>query len=413
MSKRAITTSASIIEGCIEKVRVAAPPGRGNIYLLVDGTPVLGTIEDADQIWTIRKLQDQHVPVRIGVLTDAGQMHRFSWLIAPSKQGVPPQFYRDERRKSWWFILIGLAIAAVAATVAVLLGTSAFWRALGMAISIAVSFAGLVLAGVATYGLWRMRLRRAAILRSESLYREDDGRPAKAAARRELPVASPSMEVASPGGDAQPKILRITGMLASLTHELRQPSNSQTTYGIYRFAIGKQAYVMTVSEDLGKVLPFLAEGDQVELAAYGGENPAGAEHRLVYAMRNLEDGRVYVCHRIFRGGDPKIAPVGVGMTQRAPLLRLVAGFTLVTWLMLLGIFHFSGSAREHDDLPMLALYAGVGLLAFWFCCALPFVYLDRRWRSGNPTRRQRTLERIYLALGLGSPFAPTAPIEEV
>jgi hypothetical protein len=53
------------------------------------------------------------------------------------------------------------------------------------------------------------------------------------------------------------------------------------------------------------------------------------------------------------------------------------------------------------------------LLLAWLCVALPLLFLDTRWRMGRPTRRQRILERIYRALGLGTPFAPAAVIEEV
>jgi hypothetical protein len=408
------TSSAGTLEGRIDKVRVAVPPARGAVHFLVDGAPVLGTIEDADQVQTLRNLQDPRTPVRIGVLTGEDGISRFSWLIGPKKIRVPPRFYADERRMTWWFIAGGLALAAIAGALIALLGIGDSWRAVTVAVTIAVGCAGLVLAGVGTHGLWRMRLRRAAILHSEALYRDDDGRPAKAVPAPERPaLAAQAQEPASAHDDEQPGILRVAGSLKSLTYEMRHPSNSQTTYGIYRFLVGNQSYVMTAAEDLGKPLPFLAEGDQVELAAYAGDAPAGGPHKLVYALRNLEDGRVYVCHRIFRGGDASISPVGVGMTQRAPLLKLVGGFLLVFWLMLVGIFYVGESPSQHEDLPQLAAYAFVGLLLVWGCCAMPFVYLNRRWRGGRPTRRQRILERIYASLTLGTPFAPTGPVEEV
>ncbi|CAM3736950.1 hypothetical protein [Bordetella tumulicola] len=87
------------------------------------------------------------------------------------------------------------------------------------------------------------------------------------------------------------------------------------------------------------VLPFLAEGDQVEIAAYADGISGSESRRAVYAMR--------VCL--------------------------------------------------------------VGCLGI----ALPLLFLDARWRLGRPTRRQRTLERVYLTLDLGTPFAPTSRIEEV
>lgn len=170
---------------------------------------------------------------------------------------------------------------------------------------------------------------------------------------------------------------------------------------------------MYVAENFGDVLPFLAEGDRVEVAAYAGQISGAGPDQLVYGLRNLEDGRVYVCHHYFRGAYTDIAPVGVGLKQRVPMLTLLAGLLGVCWLVVVAVLASSDSPSGREAAPELAAVAFAFLLLAWLCIALPLLFLDTRWRMGRPTRRQRILERIYRALNLGTPFAPTASIEEV
>jgi len=413
MLQSSTPVTPGILDGRIEQLRVSVPTPMGDIYLRVDGVPVIGTIEDAAMVRTVRGLREQAAPVRIGVLTDAAGTHYFSWLIARKGPGVPPRFYVDERRNGWRGVGIGLVIAAACIAAAWMLGIGSAWRAITLAVLLAFAFAGVVFAGVSLHALWFNRLHRAAILQSEAAFREYSGKPpAVTPVRTPAPVVDPAPPpVATDTQD--PPMQRIRGALKDLTHESVRSANSGPSYGLYRFVVGRQPYLMRVGENLGDIKPFLAEGDLVDMAVHAADRPGAGPHRLVYAMRNLEDGRVYVCHHGFRGGDRRISPVGVGLTQRAPMLRLVAGLFLFTWLLLAGLGWFSGLPGDRNDLPALLTYAFIGFAVLWFCVALPFVYLDMRWKQGRPTRRQRILERVYQTLGLGTPFAPTERIEEV
>jgi hypothetical protein len=413
MLKSSTAVTPGILDGRIEQLRVSVPTPMGDVYLRVDGMPVIGSIEDAAMVRTVRGLQEQSAPVRVGVLTDEAGTHHFSWLIARKGPGVPPRFYVDERRNGWRGVGIGLLIATACIAVAWMLGISSAWRAITLAVLLAFALAGVIFAGVSLHALWFNRLHRAAILQSETAYRAHSGKPPVVTPVR-TPAPVPDTAPLPMTTDAEePPMQRVQGALKDLTHESVRSANSGPSYGLYRFVLGRQPYLMRVGENLGDVKPFLAEGDRVEMAVHAADRPGAGPHRLVYAMRNLEDGRVYVCHHGFRGGDRRISPVGVGLTQRAPMLRMVGGLLLFTWLVLAGLGYFSGLPGDREDLPALLTYAFIGLTAIWFCVALPFVYLDMRWKQGRPTRRQRILERVYLTLGLGTPFAPTERIEEV
>lgn len=209
----------------------------------------------------------------------------------------------------------------------------------------------------------------------------------------------------------QPGIQRVDGTLRALTHEARFGANSRPSFGIYRFQIGSQPYVLYAGENFGNALPFLAEGDRVQLAAHDGAGAPETAHRLVYALRNLEDDRVYVSHRVFRSRHTDIGPVGVGPGQRSPMLKLIGLLLLVTGLILVGAAYLAGDAPARAELPELATVIGAGMLIVWLVFALPLLFLEARWRLGKPTRRQRILDRIYATLDLGTPLAPTARIE--
>lgn len=154
-------------------------------------------------------------------------------------------------------------------------------------------------------------------------------------------------------------------------------------------------------------------GISISLAVAAVAGAGAGPEQLVYGLRNLEDGRVYVCHHYFRAAFTDIAPVGVGLRQRVPMLSVLALLLLVCWLVVVAVLSSSDSPSGREAAPELAAVTFVFLLAAWLCVALPLLILDTRWRMGRPTRRQRILVRIYRALGLGTPFAPTAVIEEV
>lgn len=210
--------------------------------------------------------------------------------------------------------------------------------------------------------------------------------------------------------DGDPPLLLIRGQLDGITHETRHVHKGPT-YGHYRFSIQGRPFLMTVDESLGSWQPFLAQDDAVEMAVNA--RPMPGEPHAVYALRNLEDGRAYLCHLRFRAVPGRDTPVGVGMNQRAPLLKAIGGLMLAVWLFLIGLTWFMDADALQGDFPELALFILGMFLLVWLCFALPLLWLDMRWRMGRPTRRQRITERIYALLDLGTPFAPSQRIEEV
>lgn len=414
MSKRTNTVAATV-EGRIDRIRLAVPLVRGHVHFRVNGEPVNATFEDQADIRALRGLQAQATPVRVGVLEGGPHgLRHFSWLSAGRGRGIPPRYYVDQRRRGWRGIGISLAVAAVAGVGASLLDLSSFAQVLLLVLALTVALVAVLLAGFSLYGLWDNRRHRAAILRSEALYRDLRDTPVPdAAPPAQACAAQPSDEGETLLTDAAPEILLIRGALASLTHEARPSARTTPSYGVYRFHVGARRFIMYVAENFGDVLPFLAEGDQVEVAAYAGQIAGAGPDQLVYGLRNLEDGRVYVCHHYFRAAFTDIAPVGVGLRQRVPMLSLLAILLLVCWLVVVAVLSSSDSPSGREAAPELAAVTFVFLLVAWLCVALPLLFLDTRWRMGRPTRRQRILERIYRALGLGTPFAPTAVIEEV
>lgn len=413
MPKRKNTIAATV-EGRIDKLRVAVPLVRGQVYLRVGGVPVNGAFEDPADIRMLRGLALQAAPVRVGVIEDGAQgLRHFSWLSAAGGGGIAPRYYVDQRRRAWRSIGIGLAVAVAAAGGACLLDLSSFAQVLALVVALTVALVALLLAGFSLHGLWHNRLHRSAILRSEARYRELLKTPIAVAPPAEAPAGPARDEGETLVTDAAPEILVVRGALASLTHEARPSTRTTPSYGIYRFQVGARRYVMYVAENFGDAMPFLAEGDRVELAAYAGQLAGAGPDQLVYGLRNLEDDRVYVCHHYFRGAFTDIAPVGVGLGQRVPLLRLLAVLLVFSWLVVVAVLATSDSPSSREQAPELAAVVFAFLLVAWLCVALPLLFLDARWRMGRPTRRQRILERIYRALGLGTPFAPTAVIEEV
>ncbi|MFY4261802.1 hypothetical protein ACOTCG_29710 [Achromobacter xylosoxidans] len=414
MSRRTNTVAATV-EGRIDAMRVAVPFVRGQVWLRVNGVAVNGTFDDPADIRTLRGLQQQATPVRVGVLEGGPPgLRHFSWLNAGQGRGIPPRYYVDQRRRGWRGIGISLAVAAVAGAGASLLDLSSFAQVLLLVLALTVALVAVLLAGFSLYGLWDNRRHRAAILRSEALYRDLRDTPVPdAAPPAQAPAAHPPDEGETLLTDAAPEILLVRGALASLTHEARPSARTTPSYGVYRFHVGTRRFIMYVAENFGDVLPFLAEGDRVEVAAYAGQITGAGPDQLVYGLRNLEDGRVYVCHHYFRGAYTDIAPVGVGLKQRVPMLTLLAGLLGVCWLVVVAVLASSDSPSGREAAPELAAVAFAFLLLAWLCIALPLLFLDTRWRMGRPTRRQRILERIYRALNLGTPFAPTASIEEV
>lgn len=164
--------SADIIEGPIDKLRVAVPAIRGNVHLRVNGVPVFGVIQEAPVVHTLRRVHETGRPAFVGVIQDEHGKRHFSWLITPQGPGVPPRYYRDEWRRGGRQIGIGALVTAVALASAWLLGVSSFPRTLLMTLALAVALVALLLSGLTAYGLWSALRHRRAILQSEAQYRQ-------------------------------------------------------------------------------------------------------------------------------------------------------------------------------------------------------------------------------------------------
>ena len=106
--------SADIIEGPIDKLRVAVPAIRGNVHLRVNGVPVFGVIQEAPVVHTLRRVHETGRPAFVGVIQDEHGKRHFSWLITPQGPAVPPRYYRDEWRRGGRQIGIVALVTAVA-----------------------------------------------------------------------------------------------------------------------------------------------------------------------------------------------------------------------------------------------------------------------------------------------------------
>ncbi|WZB75542.1 hypothetical protein WJ972_04155 [Achromobacter insuavis] len=127
--------------------------------------------------------------MRVGVIEGgAGGLRHFSWLDA-GQAGRAAALLRRSGRRAWRGIGISLAVAAAAGALAWLLDLSSFAQVLGLVLALTVALVAVLLAGFSLYGLWHNRLHRAAILRSEALYRERLKTPVAAAAPPAAPPA--------------------------------------------------------------------------------------------------------------------------------------------------------------------------------------------------------------------------------
>ena len=260
MPKSMNATTAGIVEGRIEKLRVAVPLIRGNVHLLVDGVPVTGIFADAADIRTLHDLQRKDSPVRLGVLERPGEPSHFHWLTTPKAPGIPPRYYVETQRGAWRSIGIYLAVLTLAVAGSFLLDFDSFAQALVMAFLLAVALLALALASSSAYGMVHNRKDRPAILHGEALYRHyQNVPPACAAPRAGTPSVEPLRASASLVSDEAPEILLVNGTLASLTHETAHAVNKGPSFGIYRFQVGQQYFALHVGEDLGNVQPFLAD----------------------------------------------------------------------------------------------------------------------------------------------------------
>ncbi|WP_191577333.1 hypothetical protein [Achromobacter insolitus] len=402
--------AARIIEGTIDKIRVATPVRRNDVFMRVGAETIWGSALDPSHIALLRAFHDKGTAVRIGVLEAEHGLNHFWWAVPAQGKPIAPLTYQTAQRRSGREAAICGAVGVAGLGAAWAAGITTLPRVFLMVFALVIALMGLILAANALRVLWQNRRERPRILASEAQF-DPARRPAAMAAAPAAPAAPPlRQEPAALTQDGDPPLLLIRGQLDAITHETRHVHKGPT-YGHYRFSVQGRQFLMTVDESLGSWQPFLAQDDFVEMAVNA--QPAPDEPHAVYALRNLEDGRTYMCHLRFRAFPGRDTPVGVGMNQRAPLLKAIGGLMLAVWLFLMGLTWFMDAEAFQGDFPELSLFILGMFLLVWLCFALPLLWLDMRWRMGKPTRRQRITERIYALLDLGTPFAPMQHIEEV
>ena len=400
--------SARILEGTIDQIRLAVPLVRHDAFLRIGTEAVIAAGLEAPQINQLQRLHQQGIPVRMGVMDGEEEQAVFSWAVPARGDPIPPRYYQTLKRRGWREAAIGGAIAAAFVWLAWLLGIASLTRVFLMVFSLVVALVALVVAGSALHGLWHNRRHRPLILASEALF-DPEQRPA--AGTPAPPPKPPRLEPLSTQDEGEPPIGHVRGHLVGLTHEMRQVHKGPN-YGIYRYAVNGENFVMIAQEAFGDALPFLAENDRVEMAVRAA--PAHDGQRVVYALRNLEDGRCYMCHRYYGGEQGRDTPIRVGMSQRARMLKLMGALLLTAWLFVVGLQYFAGSDDgSFQDFPELAVFLLALFFVVWLGFALPLLWLDTRWRMGRPTRRQRFTQRVYAMLDLGTPLAPSRRIEDV
>ncbi|GLK97059.1 hypothetical protein GCM10008164_48030 [Achromobacter xylosoxidans] len=400
--------SARILEGTIDQIRLAVPVVRRDAFLRIGTDSVIAAGLEASQINQLQRMHEQGIPLRVGVMDGNDGQLVFSWAVPASGEPIPPRYYQSLKRRGWREVAIGTAVGAAFLWLAWLLGIGNLTRVFLMVFALVVALVALMVAGSALHGLWHNRRDRPLILASEALF---DPRHKPKAATAGPPPKRPRLEPLSQEDDGEPPIAQVRGHISGLTHEMRQVHKGPN-YGIYRYTVNGENFVLLAQESFGDALPFLAEDDRVDMAVRAA--PAHDGQRVVYALRNLEDGRCYMCHRFHGGEQGKDTPIRVGMSQRARLLKLMGGLMLTAWLLVVGLQYFAGADdRSSQDFPELATFLLVAFLVVWMAFALPLLWLDTRWRMGKPTRRQRFTQRIYALLQLGTPFAPSQRVEDV
>ncbi|CUI73193.1 hypothetical protein [Achromobacter aegrifaciens] len=401
--------SARILEGTIDQIRLAVPLVRHDAFLRVGTESVIAAGLEAPQINQLQRLHQQGMPARLGVMDGEEGPAVFSWAVPARGEPIPPRYYQTLKRRGWREVVIGGAVCAAFVWLAGLLGIASLTRVFLMVFSLVVALVALVVAGSAMHGLWHNRRHRPLILATEALF---DPKQKPVAGIPAPPPEPPRLEPLSTQDEGEPPIGYVRGRLTGLTHEMRQVHKGPN-YGIYRYTVNGVDYAMIAQEAFGDALPFLAEGDRVELAVRTASVHQDGR-RAVYALRNLEDGRCYMCHRYYGGEQGRDTPIRVGMSQRARLLKLIGALMLTAWLFVVGLQFFAGpDDGSFRDFPELAVFLLALFFIVWLGFALPLLWLDTRWRMGRPTRRQRFTQRIYAMLDLGTPLAPSQRIEDV
>lgn len=199
-----------------------------------------------------------------------------------------------------------------------------------------------------------------------------------------------------------PDIQRVEGRLKKLTAKsLYRRGNA------YSFDVdGQSMWFCTSERSWQPGAPFLAEGDRVELAVLDAPlTPTG--ERRVYALRNLEDGCVYVAHFTWQGNSAPYAATRIPPGSEHRYVLALTAALLAILVMGACIGAATGTDRAFS-LFLDGLFVGA-----WLLFVVPLYVLRWRWKAGRPTHRQRVLEAVYRCLDLGSPLAPKTPVRAV
>jgi hypothetical protein len=213
--------------------------------------------------------------------------------------------------------------------------------------------------------------------------------------------------------DDLPVVHRMSGKLRNLRVETFSAGAKagRTTFRAYRFELDGRALVFHAGENFADIKPFLAEGDQVELAVQRFEDEPEPREPLVYALRNVEDDCAYVSQMQFRGGygfghGARYSLPGISRRQRTRSLWFLAAASLPA-ASLAGVSWAQGSHAEAGVIlgVILLMLLAVGLaLVMWPWWSL---------RLGRPSRRERLLARVYATLSLGTPDRPAPGVYSV
>lgn len=426
-----LPVSIEQLEGPIERLRLTAAAD-GRFIAWIAGRQVHGSTRDAFNApfaWqALQRMALNALPVRMGVLVHADGRREAHWAVAAGSAGLVPVPAALERRFAraqampwlpvlalwsiWsavampqahaglgWMLLLLIALSGTAGIVAMLAPLAATWlrhrRRQPLRAASEQNLVHAIAAMRKQHRAWSRRLRSAALRRS-----------ARDAARA-LQDREWTQTLAD---DAAGTIA-----LQRLHGRLPMPWSSQGLHGEgsgmllmddYRFALCGRYLSLRALHGPGYPTPFLAMGDRVEVLVPAQER---AEADSVYALRNLEDGRVYIAHGAFRlqaGGDPAGEHALTGFTARSYRLRGASGASVALVATTLCYFVFGFDPDEAGrSLERAGFFAAV-FLAMIAAIVLPYAWSRRRWRSGRANARERLTERVYAALGLGSPLAP-------
>lgn len=198
--------------------------------------------------------------------------------------------------------------------------------------------------------------------------------------------------------------MRLEGRLRELRLTREASSGNHLHFDVYRFSLGERCLAFYCLRGNRCVAPFLAAGDRVEIVADAPLDASGDEG-LVYALRNLEDGRLYLSHGIFRIRFQDRA-MTVFTPRRLRELRLMLGaLALPTMLLIAAITVFAGPDPQWDLLWLCAICFATGFAAIVLSGAIARAL----WRRGWVTPRQDLTERVYAAFALAPPLAASLP----